>query len=70
MRDYGNSIVFSNLTLNKLSEGREQVSFEITAKLSNPSYYDDDILNRTLYDVYINDKYVKTVNSTISLLIW
>ena len=62
---YGNSIVFSNLTLNKLSEGREQASFEITAKLSNPSYYDDDILNRTLYDVYINDKYVKTVNSTI-----
>lgn len=62
---YGNSIVLSNLTLTKLSEGREQASFEITVELSNPSYYDDDILNKTLYDVYINGKYVKTVNSTI-----
>ena len=60
----GNSIVFSNLTLTKLSEGKEQASFKITATLSHPSYYDKDIMNRTLYDVYINNKYVKTVNTT------
>ena len=62
---YGNSIVFSNLTLTKLSEGREQAAFQITAKLTNPGSYDQDILNKTLYDVYINNNYVKTVNSTI-----
>ncbi len=61
---YGNSIVFSNLTLTKLSEGREQATFKINASLANPSYYDEDILDKTLYDVYINNKYAKTVNTT------
>ena len=60
----GNSIVFSNLTLTKLSESREQATFQITANLSHPTYYDDDILDKTKYDVYINNKYVKTVNTT------
>ena len=61
---YGNSIVFSNLTLTKVSESREQASFKITAEIKNPTYYDLDILDKTCYEVYINDKYVKTVNST------
>ncbi|WP_405287182.1 Ig-like domain repeat protein [Methanobrevibacter sp.] len=61
----GNSIVFSNLTLAKLSEGREQATLQVNASLKNPSYYDEDILDKTLYDVYINNKYVKTVNSTV-----
>ena len=61
----GNSIEFSNLTLTKLSESREQAAFQITATLSHPTYYDEDILDKTLYDVYINNKYVKTVNSTV-----
>lgn len=61
----GNSIVFSNLTLTKLSEGREQATLQINASLKNPTYYDENILDKTLYDVYINNKYVKTVNSTV-----
>ena len=61
---YGNSIEFSNLTLTKLSEGRDRATFHITVNISNPSYYDEDILDKTLYDVYINNKYVKTVNTT------
>ena len=61
----GNSIEFSNLTLTKLSEGREQATLQITASLSHPNWYDEDILDKTLYDVYINNKYVKTINSTI-----
>jgi uncharacterized protein YdeI (BOF family) len=61
---YGNSIVFSNLTLTKLSEGREQATFQINASLKKPNYYDADILDKTLYDVYINNKYAKTVNTT------
>ena len=61
----GNSIEFSNLTLTKLNEGKEQSTLQITASLKNPSYYDSDILNKTLYDVYVNNKYVKTVNSTV-----
>lgn len=60
----GNSIEFSNLTLAKLSESREQATFKITVTLSKPQYYDEDILDKTLYDVYINNKYVKTVNTT------
>ena len=62
---YGNSIVFSNLTLTKLSEGREQATLQVNASLTNPTYYDSDILDKTLYDVYINNMYVKTVNSSI-----
>lgn len=61
---FGNSIVFSNLTLTKLSEGKEQAFFEITSSLSHPTWYDKDILNKTQYDVYINNKHVKTVDST------
>ena len=60
----GNSIVFSNLTLIKLSEGKEQATLQVNASLTNPTYYDSDILDKTLYDVYINNKYVKTVNSS------
>ena len=64
----GNSIEFSNLTLVKLNEGNEQSTLQITASLSNPSYYDADILDKTLYDVYVNNRYVKTVNSTVFTL--
>ncbi|WP_458403261.1 Ig-like domain repeat protein [Methanobrevibacter sp.] len=60
----GNSIEFSNLTLTKLREGREQATLQVTASLSHSNWYDEDILDKTLYDVYINNKYVKTVNST------
>ena len=59
-----NSIEFSNLTLTKLDEGKEQATLQVNASLVNPSYYDSDILEKTLYDVYINNKYVKTVSSS------
>ena len=61
----GNSIEFSNLTLTLLNTGNEQATFKINVKLSNPDYYEDDILDRTFYDVYINNRYSKTVNSTV-----
>ncbi len=32
--------------------------------MTNPSYYDSDILDKTRYEVYINNKYVKTVGSS------
>ena len=60
----GNSIEFSALTLKTLSQGNDQATLQVTAKLSNPSYYESDILTKTLYDVYVNDEYVKTVNTT------
>ena len=62
---YGNSIPFSNLTLTKLNEGKDQASFEIANTLSHPNWYDKDILDKTSYEVYINDDYVKTVDSTV-----
>ena len=62
---YGNSIVFSNLTLESISISDEKAILKVTTNLANPKYYDEDILNKTLYDVYVNDRYVKTVNSTV-----
>ncbi|MEE1335460.1 Ig-like domain repeat protein [Methanobrevibacter sp.] len=60
----GNSIEFSKLTLKTLSQGKDQATLQVTVKLSNPDYYDSNILEKTCYDVYVNDVYVKTVNST------
>ena len=65
---FGNSIEFSNLTLTKLNEGKEYSTLQIAVDLKNPSYYDSNILDKTFYDVYVNGKYVKTVNSTIFTL--
>ena len=62
---YGNSIVFSDLNLESIRVNDEKAVLKVTASLANPKYYDEDILNKTLYDVYVNDKYVKTVNSTV-----
>ena len=61
----GNSIEFSYLNLTTVSAGNDKATLKITAKLSHPSFYDRDILDRTLYDVYVNGNYVKTVNSTV-----
>ena len=62
---YGNSIQFSSLTLNKVSEGKDQAILEVSSSLSNPSFYDSDILDRTSYEVYVNGEYVKTVDSKV-----
>ena len=61
----GNSIEFANLTLTPLNVGNEQATLQVSASLSHPNYYESDILDKTFYDVYINNKYVKTVNSTV-----
>ena len=61
----GNSIVFSNLALSKLSEEKEYATLKVDCSLANPSYYDEDILSKTSYDVYVNGRYVKTVDSSI-----
>ncbi len=60
-----NSIVFSELSLNPIMINNDGASFEIKASLAHPYYYESDILEKTLYDVYINNKYSKTVNSTV-----
>ncbi|PWB87997.1 Ig-like domain repeat protein [Methanobrevibacter thaueri] len=62
---YGNSIPFSSLTLTKINDGKDQATLEVSCTLSNPSYYDVDILDKTSYEVYINNEYVKTVDSRI-----
>ena len=62
---YGNSIEFSSLTLTKINEGKDQATLEISSSLSNPNYYDADILDKTKYEVYINNEYVKTVDSRL-----
>ncbi|WP_458406457.1 hypothetical protein [Methanobrevibacter sp.] len=62
---YGNSIPFSTLTLTKINEDKDQATLEVSCSLSNPSYYDNDILDKTSYEIYINDEYVKTVDSKV-----
>ena len=62
---YGNSIPFSSLKLTKINEGKDQAILEVSCSLSNPSYYDSDILDNTKYEVYINNEYVKTVDSRV-----
>jgi len=61
----GNSIELSSLTLTKRSVGKDKAMFEVNVKLTNPNYYDSDILDKTSYDVYVNNVYVKTVNTKI-----
>ena len=61
----GNSIEFSQLTLNKLSEDENKATLEIKNTLKNPNYYDEDILDKTSYDVYVDGVYKKTVGSRI-----
>ena len=60
-----NSIEFSKLDLSVVSVGDEKATLKVDARLHNPSYYEADILDKTLYDVYVNNEYVKTVNSTV-----
>ena len=62
---YGNSIEFSSLILTKRNVGKDKATFEISAKLTNPNFYDSDILDKTSYDVYVNNEYVKTVDSKV-----
>ena len=62
---HGNSIKFSRLILTKVNEGKDQAILEVSSSLYNPSYYDLDILDKTKYEVYINNEYVKTVDSRV-----
>ena len=62
---YGNSIVFDNLGLETLEVDKDYATLKVTSSIKNPSYYDSDILDKTLYDIYVNDKYVKTVDSSV-----
>ena len=62
---YGNSIVFDNLGLEALEVDKDYATLKVTSGIKNPGYYDSDILDKTLYDVYVNDEYVKTVDSSV-----
>ncbi|MBQ7928174.1 MAG: Ig-like domain repeat protein [Methanobrevibacter sp.] len=60
-----NSIVFSKLKLtadDPTSDGK--VTFHLDAALKNPKSYDEDILQKSKYDVYVNGVYKTTVSST------
>ena len=60
-----NSIVFSELTLTPIIVGNNQATLQVMISLSRFENYESDILNKTFYDIYINNKYSKTVNSTV-----
>ena len=60
-----NSIVFSELTLTPIIAGNNQATLQVMISLSRVENYESDILNKTFFNVYINNKYSKTVNSSI-----
>ena len=62
---YGNSIPFVNLELKAITVDKDYSTLQVTNTIQNPDYYDQDILDKTLYDVYVNDEYVKTVDSSV-----
>jgi hypothetical protein len=58
-----NSIVFTKIKLtadNPTSSG--SVTFHIDVALKNPNSYDSDILDKSLYDVYVEGSYMTTVS--------
>ena len=58
-----NSIEFSKLNLT-YSETDGIYYFNIDANLSHPKSYDEDILDKCSYDLYLNGTYFKTINDT------
>ncbi|PWB88381.1 Ig-like domain repeat protein [Methanobrevibacter thaueri] len=61
----GNYVIFKKLDLKEISSGKDYATLQVDVNLTNPQYYDSDILNKINYDVYVNDEYVKTVDSNI-----
>lgn len=59
-----NSIEFSKLKLIADERVGDEVTIHVDAALKNPGFYDSDILDKSLYDVYMDGQYLKTVNST------
>lgn len=58
-----NSIEFSKFNLSS-SEIGGVFYFDIDINLSHPNCYDADILDKCLYDIYLNGTYFKTVDDT------
>lgn len=61
----GNYVIFRNFALKEISSSKDYATLQIDVSLTNPQYYDSDILNKINYDVYVNDEYVKTVDNNI-----
>ncbi len=59
-----NSIVFTKLKLSADDPVNGKVTFHLDAALKNPKSYDEDILQKSQYDVYVNGAYKTTVSST------
>ena len=59
-----NSIVFSKLKLSADDPIDGKVTFHLDAALKNPKSYDEDILQKSKYHVYVNGVYETTVSST------
>ena len=62
---FNNSIEFSSINLGVLSVGDESAKLKVFSVLKNPDNYDRDILDKTLFDVYVDGVYHKTVNSSV-----
>ncbi|WP_299524150.1 Ig-like domain repeat protein [uncultured Methanobrevibacter sp.] len=59
-----NSIVFSKIKLSEESRIGNTTTLYIQATIKNQKYYDEDILSREGYLVYVDGVYVKTVHDT------
>ena len=59
-----NSIVFTKLKLTADDPIDGKVTFHLDVALKNPKSYDENILEKSNYDVYVNGVYQTTVSST------
>lgn len=55
-------MVFEKLKLSAEDPVKGLVTFHLDASLKNPNYYDDDILDKSSYYVYVNGQYHSTVS--------
>lgn len=58
-----NSIVFEKLKLTAEDPINGSVAFHLDVALKNPKYYDEDILEKSNYHVYVNGAYHSTVST-------
>ena len=61
---YNNSMEYSRYQLSIVNVSNDDVTFQIDAKLVNPNYYDEDILDKCEYDVFVDGTLFKKITES------
>lgn len=65
----GNYVIFNNLNLKEISSSKDNSTLALDVSLTNPQYYDSDMLDKIKYHVYVDGEYVKLLIIIFLLLI-